>query len=276
MQDHTPAPGSAAKTAAVLTPTRVIRAVEKRLRDVVQPLNGFRGVYASFAEAERATPAVRPLGYDCAGSAEWYPQKFNSVQFGDYPVLFWLREAFSDSRTVLEIGGHMGQAFYGFAGVMDYPPGLVWTVLDVPSIVAAGTALAAKKGRSEIRFVSTLEHSPGAEILLSTGALQYLETDLSISVAAFPIRPRHVLINFIPVYDGAAFITVQNIGTAYCPYRVFNRKEFVNSLERLGYDLVASWKRPRNFRIPLHRDKSFDVYSGFYFRLRSVESPHNG
>lgn len=249
---------------------RLIRALERRLRDSLQPINGFRGVYESFKAAERAAPSLKPLGYDKAESEHWYLPKFAGVQFGDYPILYWLRSALAECRTVLEIGGHMGEAFYGFASVMDYPSGLTWTVLDVPSIAAAGEAFAEKNGHTAIQFASTLEQVNGAEILLSTGALQYLETDLSTAIADFRIRPRHVLINFIPAYDGAPFVTVQNIGTAYCAYRVFNKKEFVDSLERLGYELVASWKKPRNFKVPFYPRRSFEAYSGFYFRLRAA------
>jgi len=70
------------------------------------------------------------------------------------------------------------------------------------------------------------------------------------------------------VYDGPSFVTLQNIGTVYCPYRVFSRREFVSSLEALDYELVDSWQKPRAFRVPGHPDKSFGAFSGFYFRQR--------
>ena len=79
---------------------------------------------------------------------------------------------------------------------------------------------------------------------------------------------RHVLINVTPVYDGPAFVTVQNVSAVYCAYRIFNRQELVGSLESAGYRLVDSWAKPRRFRVPGHPDKSFDQYSGFYFRAR--------
>ena len=190
------------------------------------------------------------------------------VQFGDYPILYWLREAFADGRSVLEIGGHLGEAYYGFSTVVKYPDDLTWTVMDVPSIAKAGTELAVNEKRTNIRFISTLETTRGADIVLSTGTLQYLETDLSDAVARMQTRPKHILINFIPVYDGPSFVTIQNIGTAYCAYRVFNRKEFVQSTEALGFSLVDSWKKPRAFDIPSHPERSFKHYAGFYFRDR--------
>lgn len=233
----------------------------------LQPVNSFSGVYASFAQAADAAPKARPIGYDAAKSEDWYLGKFNTVLLEDYPVLFWLRSAFEDSHSLFEIGGHVGVAYYGFAQVLSYPADLVWTICDVPTVVAAGEALARERGRTNLRFVIDPAQSEGSDIVLAAGALQYVDAPgLAQTIAAFRHRPKHVLINTTPVYDGPAFVTLQNIGTAYCPYRVFNRKELLRSMKSLGYSLVATWQKERAFRIPGHAERSFDHYSGFYFR----------
>ena len=250
-----------------LTPTRVLRAIQARILKRLQPLNAYRGVYASFAEAERAAPRIKPVGYDAAGSENWYAAKMRSVQLEDYPVVFWLRDAFRDSRSIFEIGGHVGVAYYGFSEVVDYPAGMTWTILDVPTIVAAGRRIAAERGASDLHFVDSIAAAPRADVLLAAGSLQYLETPtLAQTIEQLPAPPRHVLLNVTPVYDGPGFVTLQNIGTVYCPYRVFNRAELVEGMARLGYSLVDSWRKPRPFRVPGHADKAFDGFSGYYFR----------
>ena len=250
-----------------VTAARILRWLKWRVLDRLQPLNAYRGVYASFAEAERAAPKVKPLGYDAADSANWYRGKLNAVSLEDYPVLFWLRAALEDSRSIFEIGGHIGVAYYGFARLLSYPRDLVWTICDVPTIVAAGEALALERGRTNIRFVTSPSSTEGADIVLACGALQYIDAPTMAGIiGAFRLRPKHVIVNTTPVYDGEAFITLQNIGSAYCPYRVFNRGEFVASLVRLGYSLVDTWQKERPFRVPGHRERSFDHYTGFYFR----------
>ena len=252
-----------------VTPARILRSLRRRLLERLDPVNSFRGVYESFADAERAAPPVKPLGYDSADSATWYLNKHEKVLLEDYPVLFWLRSAFDDSHSVFEIGGHVGVAYYGFAQVLPYPPDLNWTICDVPTIVAAGEALARDRGRTNLRFVTSPAQAEGADIVLACGALQYVDSPgLAETIASFRVQPRHVLVNTTPLYDGAAFITLQNIGSAYCPYRVFNRREFVRSLEVIGYSLVDTWQKERAFRIPRHPDRSFDHYSGFYFRSK--------
>jgi putative methyltransferase (TIGR04325 family) len=212
-------------------------------------------------------PTIKPLGYESAGSENWYRHKLESVSAEDYPVLFWLRSAFEDSRSIFEIGGHVGVAYYGFARVLQYPSGLTWTICDVPSVVASGQVLARRRGRTDLSFVTSPALVEGADIVLACGALQYVDSpSLAETIAGFRFRPKHVLINITPVYDGPAFVTVQNIGSAYCAYRVFNRQELLQSLQQLGYRVVDSWQKERSFRLPGYPERWFDHYSGFYLR----------
>ncbi len=251
-----------------LTPGRVFNAIRERLVLRNKPLNSCHGVYTTFDEAMRAASPYRPVGYDSADSAQWYLNKLDSLLLEDYPVVYWLRSAFeTGSRSVFEIGGHIGEAYYGFQRVLPYPDDLSWTLCDVPTIAAAGRKLAAERGVTNLKFVTDTRHPDGADILLAAGALQYFEPKTLVdTLAAYRTRPRHILVNVTPVYDGPSFVTLQYIGSAYCAYRIFNRQEFVESLEAIGYRLVDAWRKERAFSIPGHPDKSFQHYSGFYFR----------
>jgi putative methyltransferase (TIGR04325 family) len=252
-----------------LSPMRIVRAIQWRLLERRQPNNAYRGVYASFADAERNAPPIKPLGYDAAESTTWYLDRLSGVQFADYPAVYWLREAFADSQVMLEIGGHVGVAYYGFERILKYPADLSWTILDVPSVVKSGEALARERQRQNLRFITDLAAAPPAGILLAAGSLQYLEhTTLAPIIEKLPARPRHIIVNVTPVYEGPSFVTLQNIATAYCPYRVFNRADFVGALEKLGYQLVDTWPVPRPFTIPGHPDRAFETFSGFYFKLK--------
>ncbi len=252
-----------------LTVGRIVRSVRGRLFDGSAPLNSCRGVYADFAEATRSAPPSKPLGYDAANSTNWYLSKLDSLALEDYPITYWLRSAFEDSRTVFEIGGHIGEAYYGFARIVPYPADHEWTICDVPSIAEAGAKLARERGNTNLRFVTDLSQTAGADILLACGALQYFEpSSLAPVIAPYRVRPKHILVNVTPVYDGPSFVTLQNIGSAYCPYRIFGRAEFVGALENLGYTLVDAWRKDRVLSIPGHPDKSLEHYSGFYFRAK--------
>jgi putative methyltransferase (TIGR04325 family) len=250
---------------------RVVSAVRSRIVERLHPHNTFRGVYASAAEAESAVSAIEPIGYDAAETTGWYAGKHNGIRLEDYPVVYWLRAAFADSRSVFEVGGHVGVAYYGYASVLEHPPDLRWTIMDVPSVNAAGERLARQRGRTNLEFVTDPTLAEGADVVLAAGSLQYVDRPtLPEIVTSLPVRPRHILLNNTPLYDGPDFVTIQNLGKAYCPYRVFNRTALVRSLEGLGYELVDRWVKPRRFRLRGHPERSFDHYSGMYLRARSI------
>src|ERR1019366_2187643 len=120
---------------------RVIRAVRGRVLDSLRRFasrNDYRGVYQSFAEALRFTPKTKPVGYDQPCVAAWYREKLEGILHDDYPALFWVGVALKDARSVFEIGGHVGLAFYGFERYLTYPSSFHWTICDVPSVVAEG------------------------------------------------------------------------------------------------------------------------------------------
>jgi putative methyltransferase (TIGR04325 family) len=103
--------------------------------------------------------------------------------------------------------------------------------------------------------------------LLTCGTLQYIEPSLSEMLGQLKTKPRHILINRVPFYDGEMFITLQNIGYAFCPYKIQNRAEFIASLASIGYELIDSWTLSRSCYIPFHPERFVRNYYGFYLRL---------
>jgi putative methyltransferase (TIGR04325 family) len=245
----------------------MLRSIQRRISKALYPINSFRGVFESFADAERAAPKFKPVGYDAAGSEHWWAFKLDRILDEDYPALFWLREALAESRSLLDVGGHIGEAFYAFERVLAYPPGFKWTVMDVPTVAEAGRKLALERGASALEFISDYGSTEGADILFAAGALQYIDSPgVADAIRSFRIRPRHLVINKTPIYEGPAFVTLQNIGTAHCPYRIFNRQEFVSELDAEGYRLVDEWTKHRPSHVRFHPEKSFEHYTGMYFK----------
>lgn len=95
------------------------------------------GAYGSFEEALAGCPASLPLGLENAGPAAIaYTQQ---VLPSDHPVIHWLARSFDAGASgVLDLGGHVGIKYYAFERVVGYPPDLLWTVCDVPAVVARG------------------------------------------------------------------------------------------------------------------------------------------
>ena len=115
---------------------------------------------------------------------------------------------------------------------------------------------------------------PRVEILLASGSLQYLASpDLLEKLIDKNIRPTHILINQLPVYDGQRFVTLQNGGLVYYPQYVFNHEEFIEAIARLGYELIDFWDDIANSCvIPFHPEKSIYAYKGFYFCEKPMSS----
>jgi putative methyltransferase (TIGR04325 family) len=67
--------------------------------------------------------------------------------------------------------------------------------------------------------------------------------------------------------DGEQFVTLQALGTSFCPYHIFNRQSFIGSIREIGYELIDSWDNAEvSCHIPLYPEHSVTAYSGLYFR----------
>jgi putative methyltransferase (TIGR04325 family) len=245
---------------------RLFRTLRDRVHWRGRTLNGCRGLFRDFEEAAASVPRGRAIGYDNAEAASLYRQVLDRPRHEDYPALFWLDRAFRNSRTVFEIGGHVGVAYYAFERFLSHPEGLEWTILDTKAVAEAGKQLARERGRHNLRFVTDFaEVKAGVDILFAAGSLQYLPGPLLPErVRAIAPAPRHILINNTPVTDRDGFVTLQDIALSYCPYRIHSRAELITPLLSMGYELVDSWQKERRLVVPGHPQRTLEHYSGFY------------
>lgn len=231
-----------------------------------RPPNRFRGVYRTFAEAEAAIPPGQPVGYDHAAMAGLYRHRMTKAQESDYAVLFWLRGILGPGSFVFDFGGHVGVSYHGWRSYLGYPPGTRWLVHDVPAVIAVGAELAAERDSPGLAFTSDVAAGKGCDVFLAAGALQYVDQSVPAVLDALGSRPRHILLNKMPVHDGESFVTVQSTGRSFHAYRIYDRAQLVASVVDLGYRLVDDWQnREQSCTIPFTRGRDVDAYSGFYF-----------
>jgi putative methyltransferase (TIGR04325 family) len=241
-------------------------------------ITGCRGIYSSFAEAMKAVPEKKSAGYNQPIVSQHHDQDQSTAQLTarseigtfhsiDYPIVLWLKSAFSDSSTVFDMGGNVGLAYYAYHKFLNYPNDLQWLVCELPEMVKVGKDIAIQKDSKNLSFTTDFSKAEGSEIFLTCGTLQYLEATLPELIKPLQTKPKHLLINHVPFYDGESFTTLQNIGYAYCPYKIQNRTEFINALTSLGYRLIDSWEIQRSFSIPFHPERHVPNYHGFYLRL---------
>lgn len=235
--------------------------------------NNYYGVYPTFADAQAAARALAtrhlPPTYDTEAAGRMYRDQLARIRVSDYPPVYWLsRLLAAGCRRVFDLGGNIGVSYYGFGHYLDYPADLRWQVHDVPAVMAAGRKWAAQHDpQQRIAFADSPDHADGADVLLSTGALQYLDYTLPQLLQRLPQPPPHVLVNLTPVHPSRGYFTLQNLTFAICPYRVMARPELVAGMESLGYRIVDEWNsRERGLKVPFEPSCTIDNYSGFHFR----------
>ena len=75
----------------------------------------------------------------------------------------------------------------------------------------------------------------------------------------------------LPIHATTSYFTVNSIGTAYCPYRVQSRSEFVDAIVERGYYRHDEWDNTgKRLELPEHPELSLDHYSGFCFDRRGL------
>ncbi len=230
--------------------------------------NLFSGVYATFDEARRHIPDTKPAGYDHEPAATMYGGPAQKIRLVDYPVIFWLgRLIDGGGRRLFDYGGHIGLRFYAYSPYLQLPPGFTWTVWDVPAVTRQGRQVALEHGISGLEFTDEVGQAAAADIFFASGSLQYFEEPLTDTLQRLGLRPRHILINGFPLHEKYEFVTINNMTTAFCTYKVFHKQTFLDRMGRNGYCLRDIWQNSpdKNCRIPFHEDHDGAVYHGMYY-----------
>lgn len=230
--------------------------------------NAYWGVYNSFAEAIAAAPPTKDIGYDHDGPASMYRQLMDRVEPSEYAVLYWLERALPKGGRVFDFGGHVGVKFYAYRSIGAIPSPVRWTVYDVPAVVRSGRELAQSRAETDLSFTDTFEDASGADVFLGLGSLQYVEDSLPQWIQRLGERPRTVILSSMPLVEEPRYVTLQNIGTAFCPYLVEDARAVIAGMERLGYSLRNRWKNlEKRCLIADQPERSVHEYTSLHFQL---------
>lgn len=234
--------------------------------------NIYFGIYpdydAALQQACRLSSSLIPPTYDVDSAAIMYQAQLSSIRACDYPALYWVQKILAEKgRRVFDLGGHLGLAYYGFERYLQYPAGLTWTVHDLPSVTAAGRALANRRDTSgRLHFADSPMAANGADLLISTGALQYLDYSLPELIDRLSDSPEHVLVNLTPMHPSKRFFTLQNLGIAICPYRIESKRDLIAAMQQRGYQVWDQWRlEDRHLRVPFEPAFDVECYHGIYF-----------
>ncbi len=229
--------------------------------------NLFHRTFPDFKSAELAAPKTRALGYNNENSANMYDEYIQNISAVDYPAIFWMERLRDEVKSVYDFGGHVGIKYYAYSKFLS--SNVNWTTYDVPSVVARGRQLASDKKALTLRFSDDLKDlETGFDLFFASGSFQYLENPLELVFKGLTNKPKYVLINMTTLHDTTTTVTIQNIGTAFCPYKIFQKASFLKQLEAYGYQLTAEWKNAEKYcEIPFHEKESLYGYTGLLLKL---------
>jgi putative methyltransferase (TIGR04325 family) len=236
-------------------------------------LFGYRRTFSSFEEAHRYAAKYNVLSHEHPENIAEHSRRAQFARPSDYPVLFYLQKISREVRSVLDIGGSVGNLFYAYSRYLEFPPSFQWTVYDFPKTISVGRQIAAEKAESRLDFIEKLEDCPAADAIVISGALHYIEVLPPELTACFERQPRHVFINRAPVIDGPSAITLQDHEDRFAisAARILSRQVLLEAMSAANYELVDEWTAPElRLEIPLHPEASVSAYSGFYFRSKDI------
>lgn len=238
----------------------------------------FWGVFETFEQAIQAAPKTKSIGYDNAELAQEYQNMLESnnwenrhriIAAYDYPILFWLGSLLNQGiNQIFDFGGNIGIHFYSYAKYLQYPANLQWMICDLPEICKVGRQLAEKRNVYNLFFSSDFNDVTGKDIFLASGSVQYV-ANFADKITNLN-KPKHLLINRLPLYNGKEFVTLQNGGKVFYPQYVFNKAKFIKGITDIGYQLIDIWQSKDDACvIPFHSQNSVPFYSGLYFKLKA-------
>ena len=228
----------------------------------------FSGIYRSHDEALADIPTSRLAGWNNAEAAQLWGDQIDPVRLSTYPVFFWLHRLFTGGMALLDLGGSIGLTYYGYRRYAEFAEDAAWTIVEVPKICEQGAMIARREGAANLRFVSDLAQAPPADLLLSAGALQFMQDVIPGLIEKLPKKPRFVLLNKLPITKQKTCWTLHNYGPAVTPQQLFNEDEFLAYFAGHGYELRDRWMvSDLDCLIPFHPEHFIRHFSGFLFEL---------
>ena len=226
------------------------------------------GIYASYADAMAAVPPSRLAGWDNDDSASLWLHNIGPVRPSTYPVFFWLSQLLRENMALVDVGGSIGLTYYAYHRYTTLPAGATWTVVEVPHIAAQGEKIRLRENAANLSFCDDLTRPDRCDVLLSAGALQFMERSIPGLLESMRCKPRYILLNKLPMTQGEDCWTLQNYGPAVTPNRLFNEQAFLAYFAGHGYRMRDRWGVPDlKLIIPFYPDRFINEFTGYLFEL---------
>ncbi len=149
-----------------------------------------------------------------------------------------------DKARVLDFGGNLGQVYFDAHRLVGHRIHS-WSVVDLPDVVALGTAQFADE---KLRFFPTIEDSLARDspnLVLCSHVLQYLPSPFECLSRLTSLAPALLVLNEFPVGNRERFMVqhlLPQLGGGRRPVRIFCETQVAAALAT--YDLIEEIELP--------------------------------
>lgn len=223
--------------------------------------------FASLEEAHRAVLPYANMGHEHPLTAAEHLKFKKHNRTSDYAALFHITNILPEVHEVFDLGGCVGNLFYAYSEDIGGLSQVTWRVLDLPTHIEQGEALAKERGISQLKFTRDWSDAEGADLLIASGSLHYLETPLPKMLGELRKKPAYLLINRTPLTEGVPVAAIQDKVDYRVACMLYNRGELIRDLKQLGYVVVDEWRAPElSMEIPGYPEHRIGAYSGIFLR----------
>ena len=207
----------------------------------------------------------------------------DSVLFDDLEPPFavlstlWRAMALEHSRTldVVDVGGALGSTYRECRPLLSATMELRWHIVEQPHFVAAGAEFASR----ELRFFESPSSVPppvGAQVLVLSSVLQYLQHPLDVLDGLAALPARHLVVDRTPMSDASHDrLCIQRVPShiyaASYPCRLLSRQRLLGHLRR-QWRLVADFPCAEGKRVT-NDGENFEYRGMVLERTLSTDRP---
>lgn len=161
---------------------------------------------------------------------------------------FYMVALYEKDLKVLDFGGSFASTYIQNKRKIDNMKcNVAWNIIEQEHFVDFGRK---NLESNNIRYYKSLNEVNGYNIVLFSGALQYIENYLDILNNIFASGVKYIITDRIPISDENRICVEyvhEPIYEAAYPVYVYREDDFIDMFERAGYRLESEWIKNRNY-----------------------------